>query len=203
MNLSPSNSKDSGMRALQDENPPRFFSISFHLRFFPVLLWGSLRRKRPGREAPFAHHAPLEFTVFSVLSAASAVYGLQVAITNDSLTGWIFGIAGLVVFSGLLVASIVSASGIRPSYESFSVRVFLFFVMLGATAGLMSGKIAFSETGVVPLLLATGGFVAGYLAGIISGYWIQRLGWIASFFETAALLGIPGLAVVDIVIMVH
>jgi hypothetical protein len=180
--------------------PPSLFSVSFHIRFFPALLWRLLRGREEVRRWPFENHVPLEFTVLTILSAASALWGLPSALSNGSIPGWIFGGVGTIVFVLLFVNSIVSASGRPLTYECFSVKVFLFFVLLGFTGGSMIGKITFSSSGFALLLYGTGGLAAGYFAGILVGYWVQRLGWMAALFDLAALLAIPGLIVLGVLL---
>jgi hypothetical protein len=181
--------------------PPSLFSISFHVRFFPALLWRIVHRKEKEGRSPFENHVPLEFTVLTVLSAASALWGLPVALSSGSIPGWIFGGAGLAAFILLFVNSIASAYGRPLSYECFSVKVFLFFVFFGLTAGSMIGRISFSTSGLELLLYGVGGLLPGYFAGILAGYWVQKLGWMAGLFELAAILAIPGMIVLGIVLM--
>ncbi len=183
-------------------NPPKFLSFDFHLKFFPSLLW---RRVRPSEEkyrSPFAGHLPLEFTIVTFLSVGAAVWGFTAACEKGSISGWIFGILGSAVFVALLINSIVSSAGTPPTYESFRVEIFLFLVFLGVTAGLMLGRLGFSHSGWKLMLCGFAGLFPGYGAGILGGLWIQRLGWMSAFLDYLALVAIPGLVIVDIIMLI-
>jgi len=41
----------------------------------------------------------------------------------------------------------------------------------------------------------------GYLAGVFGGLWIQRLGWIAFLFRVLAMPAIPGMIILDIIML--
>ncbi len=180
--------------------PPSFFSLSFHTRFFPSLLW---RRFRPKKEeeyrSPFSNHIPLELTILVVVSKAAAIAGLGAGISRGSIIGWGFGILGLAVFAFFLVGSIRSQMGIRPSFDSFSTGIFLFFIVLGITAGIFEGTLLRSRSSAG--WGGTAGFVAGYGVGIFAGLGIQRLGWIGGLFSHLAVAGTVGLIVLDCVLL--
>ncbi len=181
---------------------PRFFSRAFHLKFFPSVVWGLFRLKRmaprSGLSGHLGGHIPIEFTILTVLSAWAGLFGLMAAIGNNSIPGWIFGTAGISVFTGLLVFSIRSEAGTRPSFESFSIAVFFFFVTLGITAGLFIGAVEHSRR--LGLIGVFAGLAAGYVAGTFAGLWVQRLGWMAKFFEMLAGAAVIGLVVVALVL---
>jgi hypothetical protein len=182
-----------------NDAPPSFFSLSFHTRFFPSLLWRRLRLRKEEYQSPFSNHIPLELTILVVVSKVAAIAGLGAGISRGSIIGWGVGILGLAVFAFFLVDSIRSQMGIRPSFDSFSFGIFFFFVGLGITVGLFEGTLLHSKS-----LVGWGGlagFVAGYGAGIFAGLGIQYLGWIGGLFSHLAVAGIVGLIVLDCVLL--
>ncbi len=179
--------------------PPTFFSLSFHTRFFPSLLWRRLRPRKEEYQSPFSNHIPLELTILVVVSKVAAIAGLGAGISRGSVVGWGVGILGLTAFAFFLVDSIRSQMGIRPSFDSFSFGIFFFFVVLGITVGLFEGTLLHSKS-----LAGWGGlagFVAGYGAGIFAGLGIQYLGWIGGLFNHLSVAGIVGLIVLDCVLL--
>jgi tryptophan-rich sensory protein len=180
---------------------PRFLSLVFHLNFFPSLLWRQLRQKGDEYQPSFSNHVPIEFTVLTVVSIAAGAFGFVSAFSTGSATGWIFGIAGLGIFLALLIKSIHSEKGHRPSFENFRTAIFLFFIFLGITIGLTAG-IIYQLTFWQKILTGTTGLFAGYTAGIFAGLHIQRLGWIGRLFDVLALAAIAGMVILDIVMLI-
>jgi hypothetical protein len=182
-------------------SPPRFFSLDFHVKFFPALLWRLLHPKKMGYESTFAGHIRLELPVMMVVSIAFIIYGLAAAVGSGSILGWVCGFTGLGGSLYLLIISIRSTHGIRPSFEYFRVVIFLFFVVFGATVGL---EAAFLYGLPYDLKIVTGliGFILGYFAGIVGGLWVQKLGWMASLLDVIAIAFIAGMIVLDIVILI-
>lgn len=181
--------------------PPGFFSIEFHKDFFPALLWRQLRPKKDEYQSPFSNHIPIEFTILTVLSVFSGAFGFASALSSGSAVGWIFGILGLSVFLMLLIKSIHSEKGHRPSFENFRTAIFLFFVFLGITLGLTTG-IIYQLTFWQKVLTGVAGFFAGYTAGIFAGLYIQRLGWIGALFDMLAFAAIAGMVILDIIMLI-
>jgi len=182
-----------------NDAPPTFFSLSFHTRFFPSLLWRRFRPKKEEYRSPFSNHIPLELTILVVISKVAAIAGFGTGISRGSIIGWGVGILGLAVFAFFLVKSIRSQMGIRPSFDSFGFGIFFFVVVLGLTVGLFEGTLLHSKS-----LAGWGGlagFVAGYGAGIFAGLGIQYLGWIGGLFSHLAVAGIVGLIVLDCVLL--
>jgi hypothetical protein len=182
-------------------DPPRFLSVDFHLKFFPSLLWRLTRAKTRKDPSPFQNHIPMEFAIVTVLAVAAAIWGIGAALEKSSIAGWIVGILGMAVLLALLINSVSSALDLRPSYGSFRVEIFLFLVLLGTTIGLMVGRIHFSHSGWQIALDGFGGFLIGYVAGVFGELWIQRLGWIAFLFSVLAMPAIPGMIVLDIIML--
>ena len=146
-----------------NDAPPSFFSLSFHTRFFPSLLWRRLRPRKEEYQSPFSNHIPLELTILVIVSKVAAIAGLGAGISRGSIIGWGVGILGLAVFAFFLVDSIRSQMGIRPSFDSFSFGIFFFFVVLGITVGLFEGTLLHSKS------LAGWGGLAGFVAGYGGG----------------------------------
>lgn len=182
------------------DTPPSFFSFSFHTQFFPSLLWKHLRPKKEVEyQSPFSNHIPLELTILVLVSKLVAIAGLGAGITRGSILGWGFGILGLAVFSFFVVSSIRSQMVTRPSFGSFRFGIFLFFVVLGITAGIFGGTLLHSRS--LACWGGFAGFVAGYGVGIFAGLGIQYLGWIGRLFGHLAVAGIVGLIVLDCVLL--
>jgi hypothetical protein len=181
------------------EIPPSFFSLSFHTHFFPSLLWRRLRPKGEGYQSPFANHVPMEFMILIFISIAAGVAGLTAGLGRGSIIGWGFGVLGGAGFLALLVSSICSQIGSRSSFDSFSLNIFFFFVVLGITIGLFEGSLHHSRW--LGLLGGLIGLSVGYGAGIFAGLGIQYLGWIGGLFSHLAVAGIVGLIVLDCVLL--
>ncbi len=179
---------------------PRFFSLDFHVKFFPALLWRLLHPKKRRYESTFAGRISLELPALAVVSIILGIYGFSAAIGSGSAIGWVCGIAGLGGFSYLLTASIRSTTGTRPSFEYFRTIVFLFFVLLGLTIGLEMGN-AYRLPYGLTLITGLSGLILGYVAGIYGGLWVQCLGWMASLLDLIALVGIVGMAILDIALL--
>lgn len=62
----------------------------------------------------------------------------------------------------------------------------------------MIGRITFSTSGFKLLLYGDGGWLPGYFIGILAGYWVQKLGWIAGLFELAAIMAIPSMIILRV-----
>jgi hypothetical protein len=179
---------------------PPFFSIDFHVKFFPALLWRLLHPRNRKYESTFAGHISLELPVITVVSLALGIYGVTAVIDSGTILGWVCGIAGLGGFSYLLTSSIRSTLGMDPSFDYFHTIIFLFFVFLGLTIGLEMG-IVYRLTSDLKFIAGLTGFILGYVTGIFAGLWVQKLGWIASLLDIIALTVIAGMIVLDIVIL--
>jgi hypothetical protein len=178
--------------------PPGILSFEFHTKFFPRLLWSRLGpNKKEVQGAGFNHN--MEFTVMLVLCVILAAIGLPSALNRGSVLGWILGILGLGGVLAILISSIVSRLGARPSYEEFLIWIFLFFVFLGLTAGIYAGKLGHSLS--LGLLSGILGVSFGYVFGIFAGLWFQYLGWIAPIVDMFSGLAIIGMITVDLVLL--
>jgi len=182
------------------EKPPEFFSLEFHLRFFPKLLWNLLSPPKEEYRSPFANHIPVEHVIAPALCMIAIAIGFPVLQGSGAWWGWLLlvpGVAGLIF---LIAASIRSVWGERPTYGDFRPAVFFFFVVPGPTVGLLAGTIE-KSTGLTIGGIA-GGLAAGYLLGILAGLWVQALGWMGRFLDVIALGGIAGMVILDLVLLV-
>lgn len=183
--------------------PPKFLSISFHTKFFPFLLWQRLRPGKSENRSPLAEHVaegvPMEFTILTVLSIGATFFGAGAALGKNSVIGWIFGILGVGGFIALLINSIRSQEGCRPSFDLLRIPVFFFFIILGITIGIYIGKLEHSCW--LGILFGLTGLLAGYIVGILAGLWIQYLGWMAKIFDLLAGLAIIGVVILDLVLL--
>ncbi len=177
------------------KNAPEFFSLEFHARFLPSLLWSRLRPRERSRTgfAPGVDFI-ITFFVFCILIAI----GIPYAIANKSILGWVTGGIGAAGILALLVRSVASSEG-PPSYDDFLIGVFSFFVVLGVTAGIFVGTLEHSLR--LGLMVGLGGLIAGYLLGILAGLWLQYLGWIALLVNGLAGLFVVGMILVDLVLL--
>jgi hypothetical protein len=185
-----------------DENSksPRFFSLDFHIKFFPALLWRLLHPKNRRYESTFAGHISLELPVMAIVSIILGIYGFSAVIGSGSVIGWVCGIAGLGGFSYLLTISIRSAMGVRPSFEYFRLIIFFFFVILGINIGLEIGTVYHLSYG-FRIIAVLAGLVPGYVAGIGGGLRVQHLGWIASLLDILAITAIAVMVFFDILLL--
>jgi hypothetical protein len=176
---------------------PPFFSLEFHFRFLPGVIWRRRAGKREPR-SPFANHFPTELLLVLVACIIAILVGLP-ASHNGSLVGGIAASLGTIGLIALFVQSVCNQWGRRPTFDEFLAGVFVFLTLLGGTIGLMIGWI--EHFGGLTWAMAAGGLVVGYLVGIGAGLWGQTLGWIAKQVEGLAFLGCIGLIVLDLVIL--
>jgi hypothetical protein len=179
---------------MKKEIRPGFFSIEFHTRFFPVLLWRRLRPRKRDGVSFVATESYIAFAICLVLAMA----GIPRAVTHRSFIGWVVGGAGLLGVLALFISSICSRRE-PPSYDGFLRGIFFFLVTLGITAGLFTGALEHSLC--LGLLGSAAGLVLGYVLGIFAGLWFQYLGPLAVVLDMLAGLGIVGLMVVDLVLL--
>ncbi|MHC1696891.1 MAG: hypothetical protein AB9919_02255 [Geobacteraceae bacterium] len=172
----------------------KFFSIIFHTRFFPTLLWGRLRHKERGGTT----FVPFEWYIVITFCLVLAAIGIPYAINHHSVIAWLAGGVGVAGILVLTVSSICSRQG-SPSYEEFLWGVFFFLVVLGVTAGIFAGTLEHSF--VLGLVGSVAGLLLGYVLGIFAGLWFQYLGLLALLLNVLAIPAIIGLIVVDLVLV--
>ncbi len=178
------------------EPNPSFFSLAFHTAFFPGLLRRRLRRhEEPHR---FGGDVPIEYRIALFVCVLTAIFSLPAA-GRGSVAGGVIGGLGVVGFLALCLGSLRAGMEHGPTWERFLPAVFFFFVVLGLTTGLLLGGLYHSR--VLSLLAGAAGALLGYGAGITAGLWIQRLGWIAAFFDAAAIWAIVGMFAVDVFVL--
>lgn len=182
--------------------PPKFFSLEFHKDFFPeVLRQVYLRRKKQslGYQSPFANHNHPEVTILIVLCVVLAVIGLPSLINRHSLSGGIMAVLGLGGFSAMFISSLRSVAGQRYSFNDFSPAIFLFFLMIGITAGLSAGFISESRwLGIYGSIL---GLIVGYIAGIYAGVGINYLGWIGTYLVYLVFMAMFWMGIMDLILI--
>jgi hypothetical protein len=181
------------------DHGPHFLSLDFHIRFFPAVVW---RQVRPSRttESPFAHHLPIEYPLMLALSLMLAFFGVSSLVLRHSVIGGIVGTLGISGTVALVGQSIWAERGTPLTFEAFRVMVFLFFTILGLTLGSLAGWSA-SHSRAIEASGAVVGLLAGYALGVAAGLWVQRLGWVAAWFELAAGLAVVGVVVVDLALL--
>lgn len=180
--------------------PPTFFSLQFHLRFFPALIRGLLSPPKEAYRSPFSDHVPLEYTIAPALCMIAMAIGFPVLQGKGAWWGWLLLVLGAAGFIALLAVSIRSVRGQRPDYRDFRPAIFFFFVFLGPTAGLLGGAIEHSPA--LKIAGSIGGLAAGYVLGILAGLWVQVLGWMSRFLDVFALGGIAGMIILDLVLLI-
>lgn len=182
---------------MQIDASPGIWSVEFHTRFFPVFLWRRFRSKER-RGAGF--HSPFELYIVLAVCIVLVALGAPSALAQGSIGGWIacgLGAAGLIA---MIIHSVASSWGRRPSYEDFLAGCFFFFVTLGLTAGIFISSI--NHYSFLPgLLLCLAGLIIGYMMGLAAGLGLQYLGWLAVVLNGLAYLAIIGMAAVDLVLL--
>ena len=181
-----------------DLKPPSIFSLEFHIKFFPRLLWSRLRPKKQAETGThFSHNMESILTMFGC--AVLLAIGIPNIVTHGSVVGWILAILGGAGLMALILFSIVAQIGTRPSYDNFLMGVFFFLVFLGLTVGLMFGQEGHAfgwgllGHGLVGLLL-------GYVVGIFAGLGLQTLGWMSAPVDMMSGVAIVGLFFVDLIL---
>jgi hypothetical protein len=177
------------------QSVPKFFSLEFHARFFPRLLWAHLHRTETERTG---FSSILELSVLFAVCLIVAVLGISSGFFHKSVIGWVAGGLGAAGILALMLNSIFSCEE-PPTYDRFLTGVFFFFVILGLTAGVLVGTIKRSPPW--GLLTGLGALVVGYLLGILAGLWFQYLGWLSLLLNGLAGLAVFGMLVVDLVLL--
>jgi len=176
---------------------PSIFSFDFHTKFFPQLLWSRSRgKKKEEGSTRFSHN--IEFMMLFVLCLILTAIGVPLALRHGSAVGWILGILGIGGILTILIFSILSEIGTKPSFDNFLVWTFFFFIFLGLSIGMFAGN----TDHLLPSILLRGvlGLFFGYFIGILAGLWFQYLGWIASIINSLLGLAIIGMIIVDFVL---
>jgi len=182
---------------MQTDAPPKLWSRDFHTRFFPAFLWRLIRSKeRKGS----GFNSPFELYIVLAVCIVLALMGAPSALSHGSIAGWIafgLGAAGLIA---ILIHSVASSWGRRPSYEDFLVGCFFFFVTLGLTAGIFTSTLNHYSF-FLSLLICLAGLIIGYALGLLAGLGLQYLGWLAVILSGLAYPAIVGMVVLDLVLL--
>lgn len=133
-----------------------------------------------------------------------AVIGIPSAWTQGSVLGWILTIVGVGGTAGLVILSVGSQWGDRPTYDDFLIGIFLFFVSLGLFIGIPVGMDRHSFW--LGLSASLAGLVGGYVLGILAGLRLQHLGWVAVILNmlaafAAIILGATALIILIVLVI--
>jgi hypothetical protein len=169
---------------------PKFLSLEFHTRFFPRVLRDRLCRKGKESEGT-TFTSTMEMMILLAVCLMLAVIGIPSAVTRGSILGCILSVFGIGGTAALLISSVGSQWGTRPTYDSFLVGMFFFDLSLGILVGISIGMSYHSL--LLGACASLAGLVAGYALGIFSGLWAQRLGWMAMAIN--ALAGLAAIIV--------
>jgi hypothetical protein len=182
---------------MKADTPPKLLSIEFHTRFFPSFLWNRLRPKqRTGSSFSSSFELYITLAVCIILVAI----GTPSASSHGSIAGWIASGIGGAGLLAMIINSIASFWGETPSYDDFLVGFFFFFITAGLTAGIFISTLehySFFQG----LLISAAGLIAGYALGILAGFGLQYIGWLAAILNSLAYLAIIGMLVVDLVLL--
>lgn len=182
---------------MKTDAPPKIFSLEFHTRFFPLFLW---HRLRPRQRTGSGFNSSFELYIGLAVCLILAAIGLPPALEHGSIAGWIMtGIGGAGMIT-MTINSIVSRRGVSPSYNDFLAGFFFFFLAAGLTAGIFISSLnhyPFFQS----LLISLAGLIVGYGLGILAGFGLQYLGWLAALLDPLAGLAVLGMLVVDLVLL--
>lgn len=181
--------------------PPSILSREFHTAFFPRLLWSRLLPQKKENEGT-SFNSNMELTVVLFVCLILFALGALMAVERNSLVGWTLGAVGIAGILFIFISSVVAQRGTRPTYDSFLVGIFFFFVFLGLTVGLFLGAVNHYSRGVV-ISAGTLGLLAGYITGIFGGLWAQYLGWISGLVNGFAGLAIIGMFILDLILLLR
>lgn len=182
---------------MKTDTPPKILSIEFHTRFSPAFLWDRLR---PKQRTGSTFSSTLELYIVLAVCIVLIAIGAPSALSDGSIAGWIasgIGAAGVLV---MIVNSIASSWGESPSYADFLVGFFFFFVTAGLTAGIFISTLEhypFFQS----LLTSAAGLIVGYALGILAGFGMQYIGWLAVILDSLAGLAVFGMLVLDLVLL--
>ena len=177
---------------------PKFLSVEFHTRFFPALLRGLLRSKQQETRSGF--NTSIELYIALTACVVLVTLGVPSALSNESIAGWIAGGVGIAGSLAMIVHSISSRRGAPPSYDCFLIGIFFFFVFVGLTGGIFFSTLEHYHL-LYRLQIGATGLIAGYMLGILAGFWMQYLGWLAAILDKVAGLAVLGMLVLDIVLI--
>jgi len=180
-----------------DNKLPNLLSIEFHTRFFPGFLWNRLRSKER-RGSGF--NSSFELYIALIICVILVTVGIPPAVYSRSIAGWISSGIGAAGILAMIIHSIASSFGESPSINDFLVGFFFFFLTAGLTAGIFISSLEhypFFQS----LLISAAGLIAGYALGILAGFGLQYIGWLAALLDPLAGLMVFGMLVLDMVLL--
>ena len=167
-----------------ENTPPPFWSMDFHLRYFPMVLVKQIKDHPDSRKG----HVLIEVPIMVVACGVMMALGLPSAIDRHSIVGWVLVVLGGGGLAALVIWILKATAGSPLSYSEFEPWVFLFLTLSGTVGGLLGGDI-FGD-----LWLGFGGalvgLILGYFLGIGVGLGAQRLGPLRAFVALAAAVGL-------------
>lgn len=119
----------------------------------------------------------MEMMIALALCLILAGVGIPLALSKGSIIGWILSIIGVGGGAVLLISSVATQWGNRPTYSDFLMGIYFLFVSLGIFVGIPVGMDKHSPW--LGVLTSLAGLLVGYVLGIFAGFRLQHLGWIA------------------------
>jgi hypothetical protein len=182
---------------MKADTPPSLLSIEFHTRFFPRFLWNRLSSKER-RGSGF--NSSFELYISLIVCIILVAIGIPSAVSHRSIAGWISSGIGAAGILAMIINSIVSSLGESPSINDFLVGFFFFFVTAGLTAGIFISTLEHYPL-FQSLLISVAGLSAGYAFGILAGFGLQYIGWMATLLDPLASLMVFGMLFLDLVLL--
>jgi hypothetical protein len=180
--------------------PPPFWTLDYHLHFFPKLVWQNLKNHPDSRKG----HVLIEIPIALVACGLLISWGLPSAIDKHSPFGWFLAALGASGIIALIVFCLKATAGTQLSYSEFEPWTFLLLVFFGFFSGLLGPGIYLKLPLSIGLAGSVVGLTLGYLLGIPAGLFAQRLGPLRAFLALAAgfgLLVVVGTGLIGIFIM--
>lgn len=170
-------------------------SAHFHLRFFPALIKSRFRKSVADQPTSFVSARFYHCVAVLLGGIVAAFIGVSL---YPGVAGWL--LLALAVSSVLytIVISILDARGVAPTYESFLFPAFFFFLSLGLAGGALAGL---GTPAFVRLIYACAGVAIGYWAGLLAGFYGQRLGFFAVMLYPLWVAGAVGVLIPAILLL--
>lgn len=184
--------------------PPPFLSPAFHLHFFPKVLRDRYRHYR-SRDKGGRQHVLFEIPLVIAACIAVGIIGLPSAV-KGSIVGLMMVSAGSLGLIALAAGGLISEYRVRASegycytYDHFVPSAFIFFVILGLSAGVVMGALVYASLA-LGLAGTLAGVCVGYLVGIFAGLWVHALGFMAIWFIYFANAASAFMIVFDFIVL--
>lgn len=179
---------------------PAPWTPAFHLRFVPALIAHRLRPPPP--QGGFAPHFDLVVPVATVFAFVLLAVGIDGLEQGSTVIGGGLALLGGGGLLALVVVGIVESRGTPRTWERFSLPLFAFSIFTGLAAGTFLQRLAGVDW--PPTAAAAsiaGGALAGYLVGLLLGYWWQALGAFGILLAAFAWAGSVGMIVLTLVLL--